>query len=176
MLRCNLRFQQFFPGNEDSFHERDAKNDVHLSPKTEFKHEFGGAEGHLKRHNSNSSVSFANSDNESIGKLEKMEIKDIDGVKKTRRRGMKKKKKPDELLKCIICGRYGMTSEFCASGRFCSQRCVGAYASKCRADSLAAAAATGEVIEPRKRKRQKKEGKKVGWKKTGEKVSGDHFL
>ena len=149
---------------------------MHLSPKTELKIEFAATEEHLKRHNSNSSVSFANSDNESIGKLEKIESKEIDGAKKTRKRGMKKKKKPDELLKCIICGRYGMTSEFCASGRFCSQRCVGAYASKCRADSLAAAAATGEVIEPRKRKRQKKEGKKVGWKKTSEKVSRSQFF
>ncbi len=93
-----------------------------------------------------------------LGKIE-------EGQKKTRKRHSKKRKKPDELLKCIVCGRVGLTSEFCASGRFCSQRCVGAYASKCRAENLAAAAAAGETPEPKKRRRQKKEGKKGPGKK-----------
>eukprot|EP00794_Sanderia_malayensis_P011085 gene11085-12253_t len=80
--------------------------------------------------------------------------------KKSRKRQHKKKNKPEELLKCIVCGRYGLTSEFCASGRFCSQRCVGAYASKCRAENLAAVAASVESIEPKKRKRQRKDVRK----------------
>lgn len=113
-----------------------------------------------ERSHSNNSVTLTNSDVEGTHE-------NAIGIeaKKVRKRGSKKKKKPDELLQCTICGRHGLTSEFCASGRFCSQRCVGAHASKCRADTLAAAAAAGETIEPRKRKRQKKDGGKKSGKK-----------
>ncbi|XP_033097983.1 lethal(3)malignant brain tumor-like protein 4 [Anneissia japonica] len=40
---------------------------------------------------------------------------------------------PDDmsgLLVCEQCGKQGKLHEFCRSGRFCSQSCVGAYASK----------------------------------------------
>lgn len=116
----------------------------------------------INRSNSINSVTLSNSD------VEPNPIQDNSGnneAKKARRRGSKKKKKPEELLQCTICGRQGLTSEFCASGRFCSQRCVGAHASKCRADTLAAAAAAGEIVEPRKRKRQRKDGGRKGGNK-----------
>lgn len=112
--------------------------------------------------------------------IEKSKTNGEGAEKKPRKRHPKKRKNPDELLKCIICGRYGLTSEFCASGRFCSQRCVGAYASKCRADNLAAAAAAGEIMEPKKKRKAKKEGKKgrkvslTGF--SNEKVTGKALL
>ena len=119
----------------------------------------------ITRSNSNNSVSLSNSDGEQGHFQEKNEGST---AKKIRKRGPKKKNKPEELLQCTVCGRQGLTSEFCASGRFCSQRCVGAHASKCRADTLAAAAAAGESVEHRKRKRQRKE---VGKKSTSKKKS-----
>lgn len=40
------------------------------------------------------------------------------------------KRENDPIQKCENCGKYGYLSEFCKSGRFCSQACVGAYAGK----------------------------------------------
>ena len=119
----------------------------------------------MTRSSSNNSMSLANTDGEQCHVLENNVSSDI---KKTGKKGAKKNKKPEELLQCTVCGRQGLTSEFCASGRFCSQRCVGAHASKCRADTLAAAAAAGENVEPRKRKKHRKDGgKKSAYKKKG---------
>ena len=114
-------------------------------------------DGHVITSNSNNSVSLTNSDGEQFHVQDKDESST---AKKIRKRGTKKKTRPEELLQCTVCGRQGLTSEFCASGRFCSQRCVGAHASRCRADTLAAAAAAGESTEFRKRKKQRKEGGK----------------
>ncbi|XP_072170045.1 lethal(3)malignant brain tumor-like protein 4 [Diadema setosum] len=36
----------------------------------------------------------------------------------------------DDTCMCEQCGKRGLSTEFCKSGRFCSQSCVGAYASK----------------------------------------------
>nr|XP_006811109.1 PREDICTED: lethal(3)malignant brain tumor-like protein 3-like [Saccoglossus kowalevskii] len=36
----------------------------------------------------------------------------------------------ERICCCEQCGRYGLASEFCKSGRFCSQSCVGAFANK----------------------------------------------
>ena len=119
----------------------------------------------MTRSSSNNSLSLAKSDAEQCHTIESNDSSDI---KKTGKKGAKKNKKPEELLQCTVCGRQGLTSEFCASGRFCSQRCVGAHASKCRADTLAAAAAAGENVEPRKRKKHRKDGgKKSAYKKKG---------
>lgn len=119
----------------------------------------------MTRSSSNNSLSLAKSDGEQCHTIESNDSSDI---KKTGKKGAKKNKKPEELLQCTVCGRQGLTSEFCASGRFCSQRCVGAHASKCRADTLAAAAAAGENVEPRKRKKHRKDGgKKSAYKKKG---------
>ena len=118
---------------------------------------------HVVTSNSNNSVSLTNSDGEQFHVQEK---DDSSSAKKIRKRGSKKKMRPEELLQCTVCGRQGLTSEFCASGRFCSQRCVGAHASRCRADTLAAAAAAGDSTEFRKRKKQRKDGgKKSGSKR-----------
>nr|KAG5705841.1 hypothetical protein BaRGS_030731 [Batillaria attramentaria] len=40
------------------------------------------------------------------------------------------KREDDPIQKCENCGKFGYLSEFCKSGRFCSQTCVGAYAGK----------------------------------------------
>ena len=39
-------------------------------------------------------------------------------------------KLPEDVCQCENCGVYGMVSEFCGGGRFCSKTCVGQYASK----------------------------------------------
>ena len=36
----------------------------------------------------------------------------------------------DGIIRCENCGVYGMTSEFCNGGRFCSKPCVAIFASK----------------------------------------------
>ncbi|CAH1773377.1 unnamed protein product [Owenia fusiformis] len=36
----------------------------------------------------------------------------------------------DDICRCENCGMYGVASEFCRSGRFCSQSCVGVHANK----------------------------------------------
>lgn len=40
------------------------------------------------------------------------------------------KRENDPIQRCENCGKFGYLSEFCKSGRFCSQTCVGAYAGK----------------------------------------------
>ena len=40
-------------------------------------------------------------------------------------------KEKEPLKKCENCGKYGYLRDFCKTGRFCSQACVGAYAGRC---------------------------------------------
>lgn len=79
---------------------------------------------------------------------------------KKKRKDRKKKFAEDELLKCETCGCYGLISEFRSSGRFCSQRCVGAYASKRRAEMIAKQFASGERPLPKTVKRPLKKRKR----------------
>ena len=76
----------------------------------------------------------------------------------------------DDLLKCETCGCYGLISEFRSSGRFCSQRCVGAYATKRRAEMIAEqlAAVAGE-------RSAAKHAKKTGKRKKGETKDSSPF-
>ncbi|XP_047130687.1 lethal(3)malignant brain tumor-like protein 3 isoform X1 [Hydra vulgaris] len=85
-----------------------------------------------------------------------------DGVKKK----SKKKSIDDEsVLKCETCGSFGLITEFRSSGRFCSQRCVGAYASRKRAEMIAEQFAKGERQIP-------KTGRKSGKKTSKHQLSG----
>ena len=40
-------------------------------------------------------------------------------------------KEKEPLKQCENCGKYGYLRDFCRTGRFCSQACVGAYAGRC---------------------------------------------
>ncbi|KAL8570655.1 hypothetical protein ACOMHN_039090 [Nucella lapillus] len=50
------------------------------------------------------------------------------GVSDTQAEVPKKEKEP--LKKCENCGKYGYQRDFCKTGRFCSQTCVGAFAGR----------------------------------------------
>ncbi|XP_066915395.1 lethal(3)malignant brain tumor-like protein 4 [Clytia hemisphaerica] len=78
--------------------------------------------------------------------------------KRNRKDRKKKKFAEDELLKCETCGCYGLISEFRSSGRFCSQRCVGAYASKRRTQLIQQQLESGE--RPPTKQTNKKSGVK----------------
>ncbi|XP_013413836.1 lethal(3)malignant brain tumor-like protein 4 isoform X2 [Lingula anatina] len=62
----------------------------------------------------------------------------------------------DEICRCENCGCYGIASEFCNSGRFCSKSCVGMYASKrglLAKKGLIPKANSAEGLKLKKRKR-----------------------
>ena len=64
----------------------------------------------------------------------------------------------DEFCCCEICGKYGLRSEFGASGRFCGLTCVGVYTgrrNKGREVSRTVKALDGKVIKRKKRKSRK---------------------
>ncbi|XP_065069890.1 uncharacterized protein LOC135694926, partial [Rhopilema esculentum] len=155
----------FTLGNESKQSSLESRDEDTTPIADEMKNRSKGTEPgeSIARSNSNNSISPTSSSLDSSQTPDVMML-DNEVKKPKKKKGSKRKKKPDEMLQCIICGRTGLSSEFCASGRFCSQRCVGAYASKCRADTLAAAAAGGEVLEQKKRRRHKKDGGKKGGK------------
>lgn len=64
----------------------------------------------------------------------------------------------NELCCCEICGKYGLRSEFGASGRFCGLTCVGVYTgrrNKGREMSRHVKAFDGKIIKRKKRKGRK---------------------
>ncbi len=64
----------------------------------------------------------------------------------------------DEFCCCEICGKYGLRSEFGASGRFCGLTCVGVYTgrrNKGREAARTVKALDGKVIKRKKRKSRK---------------------
>ena len=62
----------------------------------------------------------------------------------------------DEFCCCEICGKYGLRSEFGASGRFCGLTCVGVYTGRRNKGREATVKALdGKVIKRKKRKSRK---------------------
>ena len=64
----------------------------------------------------------------------------------------------NEFCCCEICGKYGLRSEFGASGRFCGLTCVGVYTgrrNKGREMSRHVKAFDGKIIKRKKRKGRK---------------------
>jgi len=96
-------------------------------------------------------------------KDEETEVGKVEGdLEKTKSKQRKKVKiGEDKVLKCETCGCVGNILEFRSSGRFCSQRCVGAYASKKRAEMIAQQFASGERAIP-------KSGRRVIRRKKGQ--------
>ncbi|XP_028402346.1 lethal(3)malignant brain tumor-like protein 1 isoform X2 [Dendronephthya gigantea] len=65
----------------------------------------------------------------------------------------------DEFCCCEICGKYGLRSEFGASGRFCGLTCVGVYTG--RRNKGREAARTGKALDGKVIKRKKRKGRKL---------------
>lgn len=67
----------------------------------------------------------------------------------------------NEFCCCEICGKYGLRSEFGASGRFCGLTCVGVYTGRRNKGGEVATNGVTKVLDGKVVKRKKRKGRKL---------------